>query len=238
MSGSRYALTFEVRLALCLGGVALAPAIAPAQAKPAAPATAASAAASATAAGAAGAATAEPAFAATPAPLRPSLRAWTGDRRDFAVGDILTVLVDDYTISTAIKDDLDSQRRTRNLGLDIRKPGTGLGTSAGISTNNDANAQNRGEARRENRFQSEMSVRIVAITPNGTLQVLGTRRIDVDKGQQNVMLGGYVRPQDVTPANTVESSRLADAQLTYQSPGPLGKPKQGMLTRMISIFWP
>lgn len=185
-----------------------------------------------------GAAEPPPAFAPAPAPLRPALRAWTGDRRDFAVGDILTVLVDDYTISTAIKDDLDSQRRTRDLGLTITKPGAGLSTSAGLSSNNNANAQNRGEARRENRFQSEMSVRVVAVSPNGTLQVKGVRRIDVDKGQQNVMLAGFVRPQDVTPANTVASSRLADAQLTYQSPGPLGKPKQGILTRVISILWP
>lgn len=184
------------------------------------------------------AAPAEPAFSPAPAPFRPALRAWTSDRRDFAVGDILTVLVDDYTISTAIKDDLDSQRRTRDLGFTITKPGTGLSTSAGLRSNNNADAQNRGEARRENRFQSEMSVRIVAVSPNGTLQVKGVRRIDVDKGQQDVALAGFVRPQDVSAANTVESSRLADAQLTYQSPGPLGKPKQGLLTRVISIFWP
>ncbi len=186
------------------------------------------------------AASAEPAptFAPTAAPLRPGLRAWTQDRRDFGVGDILTVLVDDYTISTAIKDDIDSQRRTRDLGLTISKPGGGLSTSAGLSSNNNADAENRGEARRENRFQSEMSVRIVGVSPNGTLQVRGLRRINVDKGMQDVTLAGYVRPQDVSAANTVESSRLADVQLTYQSPGPLGKPKQGMLTRIISIFWP
>ncbi|GJG86562.1 hypothetical protein tb265_17430 [Gemmatimonadetes bacterium T265] len=232
MTASRFGLRFPVRLGLCLGGVALAPAIAPAQAPAPKPG------AGAPNVAAQAAAPAEPAFAATPAPLRPGLRAWTGDRRDFAVGDILTVLVDDYTISTAIKDDLDSQRRTRDLGFTITKPGAGLSTSAGVNSNNNADAENRGEARRENRFQSEMSVRVVAVAPNGTLQVKGVRRIDVDKGQQNVALAGYVRPQDVSAANTVESSRLADAQLTYQSPGPLGKPKQGLLTRVISIFWP
>jgi flagellar L-ring protein precursor FlgH len=47
-----------------------------------------------------------------------------------------------------------------------------------------------------------------------------------------------VRAQDVSPANTVESARLADAQLTYQSPGPLGKPKQGLVTRVVSLLWP
>ena len=237
MTAPSFRLRFHVRLGLCVGGVVLAPAIARAQARAGSPA---GRPAAATTAAAATVAPAEPAptFVPTPAPLRPGVRAWTQDRRDFAVGDILTVLVDDYTISTAIKDDLDSQRRTRDLGLTISKPGGGLSTSAGISSNNNSDAQNRGEARRENRFQSEMSVRIVAITPNGTLQLKGLRRIDVDKGQQDVTLAGFVRPQDVSAANTVESTRLADAQLTYQSPGPLGKPKQGILTRVISIFWP
>ncbi len=214
----------------------LEPGIARAQAASQAPAKAPAGKGAASAAAPA-ASPAEPTFSPAPAPFRPSLRGWTADRRDFAVGDILTVLVDDYTISTAIKDDIDSQRRTRDLGLNISKPG-GLSTAAAIGSTNNADAENRGEARRENRFQSEMSVRVVAISPNGTLQVKGQRLIDVDKGQQNVILGGFVRPQDVSAANTVESTRLADVQLAYQSPGPLGKPKQGILTRVISIFWP
>jgi len=54
-----------------------------------------------------------PAFDPKPVAGRPALRAWTGDRREFAVGDILTVFVDDYTISTAVKDDINAQRRNQ-----------------------------------------------------------------------------------------------------------------------------
>jgi flagellar L-ring protein precursor FlgH len=175
------------------------------------------------------------------APARPGLHSWLSDRRDFAVGDIITVLVDDYTISSAIKDDQATQRRNRDLGLgvDINTPsGVGKSVDAKIGSNNNANSQNRGEARRENRFQSEMSVRVVALGANGTMQVKGTRLVDVDKGQQNVALTGWLRAQDVSTANVVESSRIADAQITYLSPGPLGKPKQGILSRVISIVWP
>ena len=180
---------------------------------------------------------AAPSFDPKPAAGRPSLRGWTTDRRDFAVGDILTVFVDDYTISTAVKDDLNAQRRSRDLSLRVDKP-NGPGISAGLGSRNNADAQNRGEARRENRFQSELSVRVVAAGPNGTYQVRGTRLVDVDKAQQQVTLTGWVRAQDVTPANTVESSRLADAQIAYLSPGPLGKPKQGLVTRVVSLLWP
>jgi flagellar L-ring protein precursor FlgH len=179
--------------------------------------------------------------AAAPADARPGLHSWLSDRRDFAVGDIVTVLVDDYTISSAIKDDQATQKRNRDLGLgvDATLPGgAGKSVDARINSRNNADSQNRGEARRENRFQSEMSVRVVALGPNGTMQLKGTRLVDVDKGKQNVALAGWVRAQDVSTANVVESSRIADAQITYLSPGPLGQPKQSMLSRVISIVWP
>jgi flagellar L-ring protein precursor FlgH len=179
--------------------------------------------------------------AAPAAPARPGLHSWLSDRREFAVGDIITILVDDYTISSAIKDDQATQKRNRDLGLgvDVSTPsGPGKSVNAKINSNNNADSQNRGEARRENRFQSEMSVRVVALGANGTMQVKGTRLVDVDKGQQNVALTGWLRAQDVSTANTVESSRIADAQITYLSPGPLGKPKQGLISRVVSIVWP
>jgi flagellar L-ring protein precursor FlgH len=172
---------------------------------------------------------------------RPALRSWTADRREFAVGDIITVLVDDYTISSAIKDDQATQRRSRDLGASVNvRQGVGKATNinADIAANNDAASRNAGEARRENRFQSEMSVRVVEVGPNGLLQVKGSRLVDVDKAQQNVQLTGWLRAQDVSTTNVVESSRIADAKLTYVSPGPLGKPKQGILSRVISIVWP
>jgi len=170
------------------------------------------------------------------APTRPRLTSWFADRREFAVGDVLTILVDDYTISTAVKDDLASDRRRRGFDFGLQRPGAS--TSIGIDSRNDAESQRRGEARRENRFQSEMSVRVDSVSPNGTIRVKGKRLIEVDRGQQQVELSGWVRPQDIAPSNVVESSRIADATITYLSPGPVGKPKQGVISKVIGIVWP
>ena len=185
---------------------------------------------------------AAPAAAPSALPARPGMRSFVSDRREFAVGDILTVFIDDYTITSAIKDDQAVQRRTRDLGVDVNvnSGGTSAPTAinARIGSRNNGNSQNRGEARRENRFQSEMSVRVAAVNPNGTFQVRGVRSVNIDKGKQDVTLTGWVRPQDVSPANVVESARVADIQLAYTSPGPLGKPKQGLVTRVVGLVWP
>lgn len=162
---------------------------------------------------------------------------WTSDRRNFVVGDIITLLIDDYTISTAIKDNIASDQRNRGLGVTVRIPNTGT-RIAGIDSRNDAVQQQRGQQRRENRFQNEMSVRVVSVGQNGLLEVRGTKLIDVDKSRQNVVFSGWVRSQDINSRNMVESYRVADAELTYTSPGSLAKPKQGIISRILGAFWP
>lgn len=161
---------------------------------------------------------------------------WAADRRAFNVGDIITVLIDDYTISTAVKENLATDIRSRGLSANARLPE--LSKGAGIDTRNAADQTQRGQARRENRFQNEMSVRVVATGPNGLLQVRGTKIIDVDKQKQDIAFIGWVRAQDISVTNVVESSRVADAQITYVSPGNLGKPKQGIITKVLGAVWP
>ncbi len=164
-------------------------------------------------------------------------RSWVTDRRNFVVGDVITVLVDDYTISTAVKDNVASDTRRSNLGVTIRLPTSGT-RSGGIDGRNDSDTQQRGALRRENRFQNEMSVRVVATGENGLLQVRGNKNITVDKAQQNVVFEGWVRAQDVSAQNIVESYRVADATLSYNSPGPLGKTKRGLFTKIFGLFLP
>lgn len=175
--------------------------------------------------------TATPATAAAPARA-----SWVSDRRSFAVGDIITVLIDDYTISTAVKENSASDTRTRGLSVNARMPSSTK--NIGIDSRNAADQTQRGQARRENRFQNEMSVRVVGMGPNGLLQVKGTKIIDIDKSKQDIVFTGWVRAQDVSTGNLIESSRVADVQIGYASPGPLGTPKQGMLTKILGALWP
>lgn len=161
---------------------------------------------------------------------------WTADRRTFAVGDIVTVLIDDYTISTAVKENIASDARTRGLGLDAKLPSSSK--NIGIDTRNTATQQQRGTARRENRFQNEMSVRVASVGANGLLQLKGTKKIDVDKAQQDIEFSGWVRAQDISSQNYVESNRVADVTIGYASPGNLAKPKQSMLSKLLGAFWP
>lgn len=184
---------------------------------------------------------AAPAAAATTAAAQPTTAAMGrqsmyADRRDFAVGDIVTILIDDYTITTALKENVSSDTRSRGLSLAAKMPTSSK--SVGLDTRNDASQNERGSAKRENRFQNEMSVRVVAVGQNGLLQLKGTKNINVDKNVQDITLTGWVRAQDISQQNMIESAKIADAAIGYTSPGNLTKPKQGMISKILGAFWP
>lgn len=185
-------------------------------------------------------AAAVPATAQVPAP-RPARQSWTADRRAFTVGDVITVLIDEYTLAAANMGDVAVDRRVRDmvLGVGGAVSGSALpGAAVEIGSLRDAERRQRGEATRQNRFQGEMTVRVVDIAEGGLLKVEGNKIVHIDKVREELLLSGFVRPQDVTPANIVDSWRLANPQLIYQSNGKLGKPNGSLISRVLDIFWP
>lgn len=166
----------------------------------------------------------------------PGRQSWLSDRRDFHLGDIVTILVDEYTLTSLDKQVNATDSRRRSLGFGLTTPSGSK--EFDITSNNDAQSQNRGLDARTNRLTTEMSARVVAIAPNGLMQIKGTKGILVEQSKVHLTLSGWVRVQDVSPQNIVQSFRMADADLDYEAEGPLGKAKSGIIGRLLGAFWP
>ena len=170
------------------------------------------------------------------------LASWTSDRREYAVGDIITVLVSEATLASATKTQTGSDQQTRanDVGINPPKIGTtALPTiDADISMNKSSASKQNGAAQRGVNFRGDISVRVVAVDRSGLMQIKGTKLVDVDKNKQQLNLTGWVRPEDVNMQNFVASERVADIALTYQLAGNLGKTRGGIIGRLINVFWP
>lgn len=164
-------------------------------------------------------------------------RSWTTDRRDFQVGDVISVLLDEYTLASANRNETAESERSRSLGASASFDGTALGR-AGVQTENGGRSRERGQASRHDRLAGEMTVRVVEVDERGLLRVEGTKRLAIDNHEQEMTLAGWVRPEDVPAHNVMESWRIAEATIEYVSTGNLGKPKQGILTRIVGWIWP
>jgi flagellar L-ring protein precursor FlgH len=167
---------------------------------------------------------------------------WTSSRRTFAVGDVIKVVVDEYALAQASKDNNNSASRSRNMTLGIDPPSSGTvptpGIDGSVATGDAGQSRQQGRATRDTRYVGEIPVRVVAVTPEGLLQVRGTKTIDVDKNKQTLMLSGFVRPIDVGASDMIRSDLIADAEISYQSRGSLGKPRNGIVSKIIGILWP
>jgi flagellar L-ring protein precursor FlgH len=166
---------------------------------------------------------------------RPARRSWTSDRREFVVGDIITVFVDEATLASANKGQSASDAQSRDLGLNAPSV---LDADLKLGTTKAASSRQSGQATRDLRFHGEMTVRVVKVEPSGVLELKGLRTVDVDKNKQVLSLTGFVRPEDVSHTNSVASARIADAQLLYTLTGDLGGTRGGIIGRLISVFWP
>ncbi|MDI1352718.1 MAG: flagellar basal body L-ring protein FlgH [bacterium] len=72
---------------------------------------------------------------------------------------------------------------------------------------------------RNGKIKASLTVRIKELFPNNTYLVEGLQMITINGEQQRILLSGIVRPEDISPQNTILSTRLADAHISYSGNG-------------------
>ena len=96
-----------------------------------------------------------------------------------------------------------------------------------------------GTTTRKETMTAAISTRVVEVLPNDNLVIRGSRHVRVNNENQIIVLSGIVRPEDISPDNTVLSSFLADAKIEYFGKGVLSdKQRPGWLTRVLDAVWP
>jgi flagellar L-ring protein FlgH len=162
--------------------------------------------------------------------------AWLADGRRFTIGDIITVVVDEYTAASADRVTTAQENRRTDAGLGARGGGmVAEGTVGGFLGNE---SLRRGRDSRQDRLTSEVSVRVTDVETGGGLRVEGTKLVTIDDHEQEVTVRGIIRPQDITSMNTVESWRIAEVEVLYSTEGDLGKAKKGILSRLLGFIIP
>jgi len=173
---------------------------------------------------------------ATPPSGGPPVRhSWTSDQHVVAVGDLVTVLVDEYTLASANRTETASRQKDRDVSLSAG--GSGAMSGGGLSTVNDVSDRTLGESSRTQRFSAEVSAQVMEITPSGMVRLEGRRRLQIDDHEQEVTIRGWLRIQDVSTQNTVESWRIANAEILYTSNGELGN-AGGFWSKLLDFIWP
>lgn len=95
-----------------------------------------------------------------------------------------------------------------------------------------------GSSKQSNSITGEITVTVAKRWPNGNLLVRGEKWITINQGREFVRLSGIVRAADINPDNTVLSTRVADARISYASRGALADANApGLLSRFFNLPW-
>lgn len=158
-------------------------------------------------------------------------------------GDILTVRLEEKTdaqkkATTKGKKDADST--IVNPTILGRPVELGSGYTLGFGTDSKRKFTGEGESKQNNKLTGSISVTVAKVLSNGNLVVQGEKWIRINQGNEFIRLSGLVRPQDIEPDNTINSSRVANARIGYSGTGQVANSNtQGWFSKILwAPFFP
>jgi len=164
------------------------------------------------------------------------------DVRAFRQGDILMVRVQeranakrdsDTTLAREGKGEL---AISQFLGLLSQLP-AGITPSIGGSAN--TSFKGGGSTSRSEDLVATVPATVRKVLPTGNLFIEGHRAILVNDEEQHFYISGVVRPIDIEQDNSVQSERIADAEIEFTGRGVVtDTQRQGWLSRFIGWIWP
>jgi flagellar L-ring protein precursor FlgH len=100
-------------------------------------------------------------------------------------------------------------------------------------------SEGKGNAGQTAELTGAISVTISEVLPNGNLVIRGEKQLALSEGSEFIQVAGIVRPEDVAPDGSVQSRRLANAQIAYRGTGELANASRGGWgTQLLNRFWP
>lgn len=98
----------------------------------------------------------------------------------------------------------------------------------------------QGASDQSNSLTGNISAVVVGVYPNGNLAIRGEKMLTLNQGEEVVQINGVIRPEDIAGDNTIMSSQVADAKITYAGNGVLADANTvGWLGRFfLSPLWP
>lgn len=161
------------------------------------------------------------------------------DTRPNDIGDILTVMLEEKT--QAKKTASTDAKKTSDLSMDPLEFGgkeIKIGdANISYAMSNDNKTSGSTSADQSNSINGSISVEVVDVLANGNLKVRGEKWLTLNTGEEYIRISGIIRPDDITPENTVASTRISNARIQYSGTGDKqDTQEQGWLARFFNVL--
>ena len=180
-----------------------------------------------------------------------------GYKQNYRVGDILTVILSESTqaqrnsgigtVKEGVNTPLSQLQKVFGGGADSLSAPTFIGSSnsvkrglKGLDFNNlKVESKGTGSANQAASLAGAVAVTVTQVLPNNSLLIQGQKNLSLTEGSETVRIRGVISMDDIQPDNTVLSSRIANAQISYKGAGNLADvSKLGWGTKVFNKVWP
>ena len=169
------------------------------------------------------------------------------DAKAKRIGDVLTVVLVEATTASKTADTNTSKKQSTALDnptilgapLSFNMPGgSGRDLNLGTTLSGDRSFAGAGDSSQSNKLQGNVTVTVAKVLSNGNLMVRGEKRLTINQGDEYVRFSGIVRPSDIASDNTVLSTSVADAKISYTGKGMLDESNSdGWLASFFNSKW-
>lgn len=160
-------------------------------------------------------------------PARASL---LGDRRAVVRGDILTVVIEiDEKAEIS-----NSSDRSRSGSESLSVPGLfglpqrldsklpeGASSDELVGLNSQSSASGDGSVKRNEKLELRIASTVVDVLPNGVLSISGSQELRVNFELRELLVTGFVRPEDISRQNEITYDKIASARVSYGGRGQI-----------------
>ena len=170
---------------------------------------------------------------------------WTGsasesnlftDNTAFTLNDIVTIIVNDQT---SAQDSSGTTLSKNSSGTGSFSFGSSTSKPTGYSGSNVESFDGGGGVTDSGQISTTIEAQVVKVYPNGNLELKGERIVSLNREKRYILIKGIARPVDITPANTIISSQLADERIWINGQGPVNwQEGAGWLYRIMNFLWP
>ncbi|MFY9923908.1 MAG: flagellar basal body L-ring protein FlgH [Opitutaceae bacterium] len=168
------------------------------------------------------------------------------DHKAAHIGDIITVIVQETASASSTQNKQSTRQSSVNDAVQqfIFPPAvSGLGTHAGqlpsLQVSGQSSYTGGGQVSNSQTVSSQAAVLVTDVLPNGNMVIEGVRLVSFSGEVQYVVLHGLVRPDDISSADTVLSSSIAEARVEFINKGTLtDAEKAGWFSRLYDLLRP
>jgi flagellar L-ring protein precursor FlgH len=143
------------------------------------------------------------------------------DLRASQVNDVVTILVTENV--NAVASGASSTERQSSAKQSITNL-AGIKSPAGalvnmLGTSGDQKLDGSGTTSRASTLTATLTARVVRVLPGGLMLIEGEKNIQVNAERQQITVRGVIRPADLSTANTVFSTQVADMEIRVNGQG-------------------